>query len=280
MKISRDLNKKDLEKILKQFYEYFENGFVFEDFLKVYFQKIGLDEVEVTKRTRDDGVDLKAMYSGIGVFTSADLSRYNIQAKRRKPGNIISKSEIQKLRGTLTPGYKGIFVTTSSFSKDAIKEAEALDGKRVPIVLIDGIDLVSSCIDNEIGFFYKPVFSEKIMDKLLEKNVDDESEEAETNIWVNKIITANDIRAKIISIPSAIMKKIPEGKGKIDVVVNDTNTYNCSVNWGRNYLGTVTVIFKDFSLVDDDGIITPMECKWTYDSVDEVIRIEIIGAVE
>ena len=35
-----------------------------------------------------------------------------------------------------------------------------------PIILIDGKSLVESCIDNEIGFVFTPVFSKNAMDAL------------------------------------------------------------------------------------------------------------------
>ena len=46
MKISDNLSEQEIEVLLENFYQYFETGYIFEDFLKEYLLKIGLDEVE------------------------------------------------------------------------------------------------------------------------------------------------------------------------------------------------------------------------------------------
>ena len=61
-------------------------------------------------------------------------------------------------------GSKGIFITTASYSKKTEEFVDA-DPSR-PIILIDGKSLVESCIDNEIGFVFTPVFSKNAMDAL------------------------------------------------------------------------------------------------------------------
>ena len=41
MKISDNLSEQEIEGLLKNFYQYFETGYIFEDFLKEYLLKIG-----------------------------------------------------------------------------------------------------------------------------------------------------------------------------------------------------------------------------------------------
>lgn len=72
MKISDNLSEQEIESLLENFYKYFETGYIFEDFLKEYLLKIGLDEVEVTQRSRDGGIDLKAIRKGVGNFSEID----------------------------------------------------------------------------------------------------------------------------------------------------------------------------------------------------------------
>lgn len=43
---------------------------------------MGLDEVEVTQRSRDGGIDLTAIRKGVGDFSEIDITHYYIQAKR------------------------------------------------------------------------------------------------------------------------------------------------------------------------------------------------------
>jgi restriction system protein len=73
-----------------------------------------------------------------------------IQAKRWKPGNIVGRPELQKFVGALAGqgAKKGIFITTSSFSKEAIDYAPRNETK---IVLINGDQLAQLMIDFSVG---------------------------------------------------------------------------------------------------------------------------------
>ena len=53
-----ELEDSRINKYLNDFYSCFDTGYDFEDFLKYYLEKLGLDEIEVTKRSRDGGIDL------------------------------------------------------------------------------------------------------------------------------------------------------------------------------------------------------------------------------
>ena len=61
MQISSNISNEEIKSLQKSFYEYFETGYAFEDFLKEYLLKMGLDEVEITQRSRDGGIDLTAI---------------------------------------------------------------------------------------------------------------------------------------------------------------------------------------------------------------------------
>lgn len=50
------LNNQEVNYLLEKFYRYFENGYKFEEFLKIYLEKVGLDEIEVTQKSRDGGI--------------------------------------------------------------------------------------------------------------------------------------------------------------------------------------------------------------------------------
>lgn len=60
-----DVSAEEYSEIVDSFYAYFENGYKFEEFLKVYLEKIGLEEVFVTKKSGDGGIDLTAVRKGI-----------------------------------------------------------------------------------------------------------------------------------------------------------------------------------------------------------------------
>uniref|UniRef100_UPI003D7DD881 restriction endonuclease n=1 Tax=Albidovulum sp. TaxID=1872424 RepID=UPI003D7DD881 len=65
------------------------------------------------------------------------LDAVYIQAKRYSPDNKISRPEIQRFVGSLTgeSATKGVFVTTSDFSKDAQDHVSRVQQR---IVLING----------------------------------------------------------------------------------------------------------------------------------------------
>ena len=93
-------------------------------------------------RSGDEGID------GIIKEDRLGLDIIYIQAKRWE--NTISRPEIQKFAGALQGqrARKGIFITTSSFSREAQDYVSRIDSK---IVLIDGEQLAQFMIDHNIG---------------------------------------------------------------------------------------------------------------------------------
>lgn len=269
MKHSINLSSEEYTAIIEQFYSYFANGYKFEEFLKTYLEKIGLDEVVVTQRSHDGGRDLTAMRTGIGDLGGQDFRRYCIQAKRYKPSSTVNIKDVRELSYVSTKEKAvGIFITTAKFSKNTIEEFK--DDQVTPIILIDGKTLVDSCIDNEIGFIYKPIFNSQSMDKLmpLKKEVSNDIPDNNTKIPVSdaiiveKRITANDIRARILSLPKIILDNIPVKKTSISVCFNNETNQELSINKGRNYLARVTEIYRNYGLLSDDGSITPATAVW------------------
>jgi restriction system protein len=70
-----------------------------------------------------------------------------VQAKRWQ--ETISRPQLQAFYGALAgqKAKKGVFITTSFFSKQAIDYAKSVEG----IVIIDGTRLADLMIDNDIG---------------------------------------------------------------------------------------------------------------------------------
>jgi len=93
-------------------------------------------------RSGDEGID------GIIKEDKLGLDIIYIQAKRW--GNTVGRPEIQKFAGALQGqrARKGIFITTSNFSKDAIDYTKNIDSK---IILIDGNQLSELMIENNVG---------------------------------------------------------------------------------------------------------------------------------
>ena len=278
MRVSSMLMGEQIKELQQKFYEYFETGYAFEEFLKEYLIKMGLDEVQVTQRSRDGGVDLTAIRKGIGDFSEMDVTRYYIQAKRYSPKTKIRVPAIRELKGTIPFGYKGMLITTSDFTEDAVIESSNDQSK--PVVIIKGNSLVTSCIDNQIGFIFKPIFSNKQMDLFVKKNktekwLDNQPSIAIDENYIEKTITANDIRARIISIPSSIIKQFKQEQKSVDVIVNNMKNYTFNINKGRNYFGGVTAFLREFNMISDDGVIVPRKSKWVYDTDSKIVKLYI-----
>ena len=105
-----ELDQKEKEAILEELYKSFETGYDFEDFLKPLLECLGLDEVRVTKRSGDGGVDLEGIRYGV-INNNDDSVKYIVQAKRFKPSEKIAVDIIDKLRGNMASGEKGIVIT-------------------------------------------------------------------------------------------------------------------------------------------------------------------------
>jgi len=95
-------------------------------------------------KSGDEGIDGSIKEDKLG------LDIIYIQAKRWQPSNVVGRPEIHKFVGALAGqgAKKGIFITTSSFTKDAI---EYVPRSEVKIVLIDGEQLSNLMIDYNIG---------------------------------------------------------------------------------------------------------------------------------
>lgn len=97
----------------------------------------------------DDGVD------GEGYYTVNELLRYKVivQCKRYGDGHTIGNKYIRDLRGAVsTKAHKGLFVTTSTYTRNA--RAEAI--QHPSIDLLDGNDLVELILKHKIGIEETP----------------------------------------------------------------------------------------------------------------------------
>lgn len=98
------------------------------------------DAAQAIGKTNDGGID------GIISEDRLGLDKIYIQAKRWD--NTIGRPDIQQFKGALADqvAKKGVFITTSNFSREAIESA-----KKSGIVLIDGDKLTSLMIEFGLG---------------------------------------------------------------------------------------------------------------------------------
>ncbi|MDX1905399.1 MAG: restriction endonuclease [Bacteroidia bacterium] len=108
-------------------------------------------------KSGDEGIDGTIKEDKLG------LDIIYIQAKRWKPGNVVGRPEIQKFVGALAGqgAKKGVFITTSSFTQDALAYTPRNETK---IVLIDGGQLAQLMIDYNLGCTTQQVYEVKRLD--------------------------------------------------------------------------------------------------------------------
>lgn len=267
-----ELNDVEIKESLEQLYNSFDNGYEFEQFLKVFLEKIGLEEVVVTQRSRDGGIDLTCVKSGINGLSTLDEVKYYVQAKRFKPSSTVSIKDLRELRGVMPLNYKGIFITTAKFPSGAKEFAEEDNTRQ--IILIDGKTLIQQCITIGLGFNFKPVFDANTLEIKTLNNQNNNNPNNNFVFTVSKKISLNDIRARILRIPSEIEKELPHEKSNINVLINGKE-YKLNINADRTYLGGVTKIYKDEGLILENNLYISKLATWYYSK--EKIVIEIKG---
>lgn len=108
-------------------------------------------------RSGDGGID------GIIKEDRLGLDVIYIQAKKWEKESLISRPEIQKFVGALQGrhAHKGVFITTTRFSKPALDYVKNLASK---VVLIDGEQLAQYMIDFNIGVSLRSTYQLKQLD--------------------------------------------------------------------------------------------------------------------
>ena len=136
----------------------------FEKLVVQLLQRMGYggeikDAAKVTSYTNDKGID------GIIKEDVLGLGRIHIQAKRYKRDNTISREEIQKFVGALAGAQsgKGVFITTSTYTKSAKEYAEGLSAATT-LVLIDGEELAKYIYEFGLGMQVEQTIEIKKLD--------------------------------------------------------------------------------------------------------------------
>ena len=139
--IRGDLASEIIDRLLKSSPEFFENVVV-ELLVAMGYGGSRQDAGERIGKSGDGGID------GIIKEDKLGLDAIYIQAKRWQ-GNV-GRPEIQKFVGALQGqrARKGVFMTTSGFSADAIDYVSRID---VKVVLLDGSQIANLMIDHDVG---------------------------------------------------------------------------------------------------------------------------------
>ena len=145
-----------LNKVIDQTPEFFEQ-LVVDLIVSMGYGGSIEDAGRATKRTNDEGID------GLVKEDKLGLDTIYIQAKRWKKGNVVGRPEIQKFVGALAGqgARKGIFITTSNFTKEAMEYKPRND---TSIILIDGEKLVELMYEYNLGVSTEKRFEIKRLD--------------------------------------------------------------------------------------------------------------------
>jgi restriction system protein len=154
--LRKELAQDILDKILNLSPAFFER-LVIDLLIKMGYGGSIQDAGRAIGKSGDEGID------GVIKEDKLGLDIIYIQAKRWQPGNVVGRPEIHKFIGALVGqgAKKGIFITTSSFTKEAIGFVPKNETK---IVLIDGFRLSQLMIDYNVGVTLQHSYEIKKMD--------------------------------------------------------------------------------------------------------------------
>ncbi|CAN5852846.1 restriction endonuclease [soil metagenome] len=128
----------------------------FERLIQRLLRESGFIQVEVTGQSGDGGID------GKGIMRLGGLLSFHVIFQCKRYSGSVTASQIRDFRGAMVGrADKGLFVTTSNFTKDAVKEATR-DGAPA-IDLVDGDQLVNKLKELSLGVQTKKVEIEQIV---------------------------------------------------------------------------------------------------------------------
>lgn len=140
-KIKKDLSQ-ELLGIVKQISPRFFERLVVELLISMGYGGSRKDAGQAIGQSGDGGID------GIIKEDKLGLDVIYLQAKRWE--NVVGRPEIQKFVGSLAGqrANKGVFITTSGFTKEALEFVNTISHK---VILIDGETLTQLMIENNVG---------------------------------------------------------------------------------------------------------------------------------
>lgn len=126
----------------------------FEKMVLDLMEEMGYGTYSTTGRTNDEGID------GIIMEDKLEFDLIYVQMKHWGLDHPVGRPEVQAFVGAIAgKGGKGLFVTTSKFTKQAIEYA-----KGQHIILMDGEKLAFNMIEHNFGVSTKKIFAIKALD--------------------------------------------------------------------------------------------------------------------
>lgn len=113
----------------------------FEGFVGRLLAASGYEQVCVTRMSQDGGVDVEGR-AGPELWP---IHGQLVQVQAKRWLHTVGRREVAELRGSLKPHASGAIITTSHYSKAAVREAS--EPGRLPIVLVDGYRLAKIAVE-------------------------------------------------------------------------------------------------------------------------------------
>lgn len=112
----------------------------FEHFVKALMEVNGFVDVSVTRASGDGGIDINAHVDEANDFFGGS----HVQAQVKRWRHAVGSVEINSFRGALNTTAKGVFITTSHYTRAAIVEAKheykpcitLIDGQRLSAIVL------------------------------------------------------------------------------------------------------------------------------------------------
>ena len=128
------------------------SGNAFERFCQRLLRESGFQEVTITGRSGDGGID------GVGLLQVNPLVSFKVLFQCKRYVGSVTVSQVRDFRGAMAGrADKGIVITTGSFTAEARKEA-VRDGVP-PIELVDGEKLIGMLEQLELGLKPQTVYA-------------------------------------------------------------------------------------------------------------------------
>ena len=259
------------EKLRKEFYNFFENGYDFEFFLKEFLKDLGFKDIKVTKKSRDGGIDLICYKDIIEGINTIESEKFIVQAKKYDK-NIVPE-KVRALNDARNIGERKLFITTSDFSQRAREEAKEMPD----MSLISGNDIINFYIQNKSDkiFDWEPKLSVEKLSELISKNKKDNVNNAESiekdAEKILRVITKNDVRARILRIPNEIFEKISK-EDSYDVVIDGCEKRLNMIKEIKSFAG-ITEFYRNHNYIDSEQ--ANRNSYWRIDINNKKIYVEL-----
>ena len=114
----------------------------------------------------------------------------------------------------------------------------------------------------------------KIKPKIAQETVPCNQTEELSDITVDKVISVNDIRARILRIPKVMAQLIPPNAQKAIVCFNGLPAKELNLDKTRTFFGGVSVFYKQFGLILEDGSYVATKVVWKYKDNKFIVILE------